>query len=191
MGDEEDRSAVSTEAFQDREQPVALLGGQNGRGLVEDEDAGLPVQCLEDLDPLQLTHRELLDRRSGMDRQTIGVGQLGDRLSGGGAIEETVPGRLGPEDDVLGHGQRGEKLERLVDHAETGMDGIEWGAESDLLAPDPDGPVIGSEEPVEDRHERALPGAVLADDGMDDARLDGQIDPVVGHHAGVALGDPA
>ena len=52
-------------------------------------------------------------------------------------------------------------------------------------------PLSGVAEPVEDVHERRLAGAVLAEQGVDLAGPDVEVDAVVGEHAGVALRDPA
>ena len=51
--------------------------------------------------------------------------------------------------------------------------------------------LVGLDEPVEDVHQRGLARAVLAEQGVDLARADGQIDVVVGHEAAEALRDAA
>ena len=51
--------------------------------------------------------------------------------------------------------------------------------------------LVGAVQPVEDVHERRLAGAVLAEEGVDLALLDGQVDVVVGDHAGEPLRDAA
>ena len=61
----------------------------------------------------------------------------------------------------------------------------------DGLAVEQDLALVRGEQPVQDVHERALAGAVLAEQGVDLARLDGQVDAVVGDDAGEALGDAA
>ena len=50
---------------------------------------------------------------------------------------------------------------------------------------------IGVDEPIEDVHERGLAGAVFANQGVDLARPDGQVDLVVCDDAGKGLGDIA
>ena len=52
-------------------------------------------------------------------------------------------------------------------------------------------PGVRPGQPVEDVHERRLAGAVLAQQGVDLAGLDVEVDAVVGDHARVALGDAA
>ena len=51
--------------------------------------------------------------------------------------------------------------------------------------------LVGLDQPVEDVHERALAGAVLAEEGMDLAGPDVEVDVVVGEDAGELLGDAA
>ncbi|WP_305807093.1 hypothetical protein, partial [Stenotrophomonas sp. YIM B06876] len=51
------------------------------------------------------------------------------------------------------------------------------------------GALVGLDGAVDDLHQRGLAGAVLAQHGVDLARLHGQRDAAVGHHGGVALGD--
>ena len=48
---------------------------------------------------------------------------------------------------------------------------------------------VGRVEAIGDAHGRRLPGAVLADDGVNGAGLDRDVDVVVGEHAAEALGD--
>ena len=59
------------------------------------------------------------------------------------------------------------------------------------LAVEQDLAVIGLGQPVEDVHERGLAGAVLAEQGVDLAGPDLEVDVVVGDDARIALGDAA
>ncbi len=52
VADEDDRVALVGQPTQDREDLLGLLGRQHGRRLVEDEDPGVAVERLQDLDPL-------------------------------------------------------------------------------------------------------------------------------------------
>ena len=52
VADEDDRVPVGRQTAQDREDLLGLLWGEDGGRLVEDEDARLAVERLEDLDPL-------------------------------------------------------------------------------------------------------------------------------------------
>nr|BFE67766.1 hypothetical protein GCM10020092_010670 [Actinoplanes digitatis] len=63
--------------------------------------------------------------------------------------------------------------------------------EGPRLAVDEDLALVGLEQPVELVHEGGLARAVLAEEGMHLAGLDGQVDVVVGHQVAEALGDAA
>src|SRR3712207_8305457 len=55
-------------AAEDGEELFDLLRGEDGRWLVEDEQARVPVERLEELDALLLPDREVLDER--VDRKS-------------------------------------------------------------------------------------------------------------------------
>ena len=59
------------------------------------------------------------------------------------------------------------------------------------LAVDEDLALVRLQQPVEDVHQGRLAGAVLAEQGVDLARLDGEVDVVVGDQVAEALGDAA
>ena len=79
---------------------------------------------------------------------------------------------FGAEDDVFEHGEILDQHEMLVDHADAERDGVVGRLDRDRLAADPDLAAVGLVEAVEDRHQRRLAGAVLADDAVDGAALD-------------------
>ncbi len=108
------------------------------------------------------------------------------------AIEEDRIGhRLGAEEDVLGHAQDGDQHEVLVDHADAPGDGIRRALDHDGRPVQEDLAAIGRRQPVEDVHEGRLARAVLAEERVDLARPDLQVDPVVRDDARVGLRDPA
>src|SRR5690606_15223113 len=189
VGDEEDRAPGVTQPPHHVEETISLLGGEDGGGLVEDEDGRVAVERLEDLYPLQDAHGQVFDHRGGADGQTEGVGQLLDPGYGPLGVYPSELGRLLPEDEVLGDGEAGEELERLVDHAQHAADGIERRVEPDGLAPDQDLAFVGWDEAVEDRHERRLAGPVLPDDAVDLAPSGREVDAVTGQDSGEPLGD--
>ena len=61
----------------------------------------------------------------------------------------------------------------------------------DLLAAHQDLARVGLVQPEHDVHQRALAGAVLAQQAVDLALVQRQVDVLVGDHAGERLGDPA
>ena len=72
-----------------------------------------------------------------------------------------------------------------------GRDRVARRAERDRPPVDPDLAGVGPVEPVEDVHERALAGAVLAEQGVDLADAQVEVDAVVGDDAREALDDAA
>ena len=79
--------------------------------------------------------------------------------------------------------------EMLMDHADAVAIASPRRADADRLAVDADLAGVGVVEAVEDRHQRRLAGAVLADDAVDDAALDDEIDVLVGVDRAEALVD--
>ena len=112
--------------------------------------------------------------------------QLG--ANGGGAAREQRPA-LGAEHDVLEHAQRRHEHEMLMHHADAVTDRLARGADAHRLAIDADFAGVGLVEAVEDRHQRRLAGAVLADDAVNDAAFDAEIDVLVGVNGAEALVD--
>jgi hypothetical protein len=77
----------------------------------------------------------------------------------------------------------------LVDHADARRHRIARAPEGGRLVVDQDLAVIGLVQPIEDVHQRALAGTVLAEQGVYLTGLDHQIDRIVGNEPAEALGD--
>jgi hypothetical protein len=75
--------------------------------------------------------------------------------------------RLGAENDVLGHGERGSELEVLMHHADSSGDRLPRPSKIDGFAAQADVAAVPRNKAVEDVHERRLAGAVFPDQGMD------------------------
>ena len=95
------------------------------------------------------------------------------------------------EDDVLGHGERRDEHEVLVHHTYAEPNGVGRARDLDRLAVEAHLARVGAGEPVDHVHQRRLAGAVLAQEGVNLAPADGQIDPVVGTQRAVGLDDAA
>ena len=192
VADEDDAVALGREAAQDLEDLLGLLGRQDRGRLVEDEDLGVAVERLEDLDALLPADRQGADLDVGVDLEAEPSSELHDPAIGLVPVEEDRVGhRLFAEDDVLGDGQDRDQHEVLVDHADPAGDGVRRAGQGDLFAVEQDRPLIGLGQPVEDVHERGLAGAVLAEQRVDLAGPDLEIDVVVGDDTRIALGDAA
>ncbi len=68
VGDEDDRLALVDQGAHDLEELVDLGRRQHRGGLVEDQDVGVAVQRLDQLDALLRADRQLADQRVGIDR---------------------------------------------------------------------------------------------------------------------------
>ena len=71
----------------------------------------------------------------------------------------------------------------LVDHADAPVDGVGRVADADRLAVDQDLARIRRGKPVQDVHQRGLAGAVLAEEGVNLAGPQIEVDAVVRHDA--------
>ena len=192
VADEDDRVALCLQLAQDAEDLLRLLRRQHRRWLVQHQHPRVAVQGLQDLDPLLPADRQGADRLVRVDLPAEPVAELPDAVLGCRAVQEYPPRhRLLAEQDVLGHRQHRHQHEVLVDHADAAPDGVVRAGDLDCLAVEQDLAGIGHGQAVEDVHEGALAGAVLAEQGVDLPLADLEVDAVVGHDPGVALGDAA
>ncbi len=193
VADEDDRFPLGRQAADDREQLAGLLGREDGGRLVEDEDVGVAVEGLEDLDPLLLPDRDVLDLGLRIHREPEPLGDLTHAVVGLAEVEQGAPGvrRLGGEHDVLGHRHHGDQHEVLMHHSHAGLDRGTRRAELHRLAGDDDLALVGVVQPVEDVHQRRLAGTVLAEQRVDLALPQVEVDVVVRDGAREALRDVA
>jgi len=159
--------------------------------LVEDEDVGAPVERLQDLDALFLADGDVADERIGIDRQREALRELAHALYGRALVEQQVAARLDAEHDVLRHRHHRDQHEVLVHHPDPGPDRVAGRRELDPLAVQEQLARIGPVEPVEDVHQRRLPGAVLTEQGVHFPAPHVQADVVVRDRARELLADPA
>ena len=110
------------------EQALGLLRRQHGRGLVQDQDAHVAIEGLEDLDPLPLADRQ--PAHHGIQRHVQpGVGDQALELAPGGTpVAPPAPQGLGAQHDVVEDREVGGQLEMLVHHADAGRQRRVWRA---------------------------------------------------------------
>src|SRR5437016_9079158 len=106
-------------------------------------------------------------------------------------IERQGRSRFRAEDDVLGHGQRPHQHEVLVHHADAEPNRVARRADLAHLPIDEDVAAVRCVEAIRDAHGRRLARAVLADDCVDGARGDGDVEMIIGQHGAEALRDAA
>ena len=189
VGDEDDGLVLALEHAQHLEQLVGLGRRQHRGRLVKHEDLGAAHQRLQDLDSLLQADRQFADDGVGIDHEAVFAPEfakpLADRAR---ALGEQRPA-LGAEHHVFEHGERRHQHEVLMHHADAVADRLARGADPDRLAVDADFASVGFIEAVQNRHQRRFAGPVLADDAVDDAALDDEIDVVVGVNRAEALID--
>ena len=93
------------------------------------------------------------------------------------------------ERDVLGNRQRRHQAQLLRDGHDAGGDRVVRAREMAGLAVDEDVAAVGTMDAAEDADQRRFAGAVLADDGVDLAEADVEIDAVERDRGAEMLGD--
>ena len=183
--------ALGREPAQDREDLLGLLGRQDGGRLVEDEDPGLAVERLEDLDPLLPADRQACRPwRRGRSRSRTARRARGSGGCASFAVEEDGLAIVSSPRTMFSATVRtGTSMKcwwtMLIPRAMASAGPVIV----DRLAVEQDLALVGHGQPVEDVHQGRLAGAVLAEQGVDLAGTQVEIDRVVGEHARIALGD--
>ncbi len=178
-------AALAREALQRLEQAAHRLGREHRCRLIHDEQFRLLQQTAHDLDTLALAHRHRVHQTPRIERQPValghGVDARGERLQ--------VEGSLDGERDVLRYRQGLEKGEVLKHHADAQAPRFGRVGDGNRPAVPEHLSGVGPHDTVNDLHQGALAGAVLAQHRMDLAGHDAKADAIVGHHGRVALGD--
>ena len=182
MGDIDDGGAPPLHAREHREQSLDLALFQRRRRLVQDEDAAFPAQRLGDRHELALREAE---RSDGPVRVGIEV-ELREHIMRLPAHLRAIdhgqraepPHRQVAERDVLGNRQRRHQPQLLRDGDDAGGDGVARAGEMPLLSVHANNAVVGTVHAAENADQRGLAGAVLADDGVDLAEADVEVDAV-------------
>ena len=189
VGDEQDGLALLGELLHGGHQLVDLLGGEDGGGLVEDEDFVVPVQHLEDLHPLLHPHGDVLHPGVQVHLQAVPLGQglhLGPGLL---LLEEARLCGLRAQNDVVQHGEHLNELEVLVDHADAQGRGVVGVVDPHRLAVLPDFALLRLVQAEQHAHQRGLARAVFPQQGVDLPPPQLERDVVVGDDTGELLGD--
>ena len=190
--DEDDRAPVAGHRANRLEERLGLLRGEHGSRLVEDEDARLLVERLQDLDTLLLTEGELPDPCARIDCESVPQRQLRDSpLDHPRAKQESPTDRaVIAEHDVLRNGERRHEPEVLMHHRDPRVERIARRAELHSAAEEVDLSVVRPVETREDVGERRLPGTVLPQQGVHLALRRFEVDLVVRDDSGKPLRDP-
>ncbi len=190
MADEDDGFALGRHRSERGEKHADFLGGEDGGGLVHDQDLRAAVEHFQNLNPLLFTDTELPDLGAGVHLHSKALPQVGDFPVVLGEIENKAR-RIQPEEDIFGHALRWHQHKMLVDHADAGFNGVARGVELHLNAVDKHTAGILTIEAGEDIHQRAFTGAIFSQQGVDFTPIQDKIDVIIGEHAGKALHNPA
>ena len=135
---------------------------------------------------------QILDEGVGVDVEPEPRGDLADLLARTGKVETATELRLlVAEHDVLGDGEHGDQHEVLVHHSDARVHRVAGAGEVLNLVVQQDLALVGLVQPVEHIHQCGLAGAVLAQQCVDLARFDREVNVVVCDQGTEPLGDPA
>ena len=186
VGDDDNGLAVGLHVAQDGKELFGLLGSEDGGGLVQNEDIRSPVEDFQDLHPLLLGDRHLVDLLVGVNVKAVffadGPDVLGQRLP----VQPSLA--LEAQDDILRRGQHIHQLEMLVDHADAQIMGVLGGPDGHRPAVRQDLSAVGEIDAGEHIHQGGLAAAVFAQQGEDLSLVQGEGNLVVCHHVAEGLG---
>ena len=133
VADEDDGLVLAFELVDDGEEALHLQVRQGGGGLVQHQQLRAPVQGLEDLHPLLLTHGDVGDHLVQVHVQAVALRQGLDLPAHLVLLDEYAPGVLVSQDDILKHRHGLHQHEVLVDHADAQLHRLGGGVDAYLL----------------------------------------------------------
>ncbi len=165
------------------------LWRQHRRRLVEDQHARAAPERLDDLDLLLVPEGEVDRPRVGVDVDAEQLGELGQALPRTRLVEPQ-PARLSPSIRFSSTVSAGISAECWWTVPIPRSSAVARGRDRRLDALDEDRAGVGAVQAGEDPDQRRLAGAVLAEQAVNLAPPERQVDPVVGEHSGEGLRDP-
>ena len=193
MGDDNDRHAqLLHHPADDGKELVGLLGGEDGGGLVQNEDVRSPVEGFEDLHSLLQAHADLLNDGFGIHHQAIFVHQLLGLFFGSLVIEEDLRlSGLPAHDNILCHSKRRDQHEMLMHHADALGNGIFRIKFVHLFSPDQDLTIGRFVDAVENIHQCGFSRSVFSYQSKNLSLPDLEGNVIVGKDAGELHADMA
>ena len=186
-----DRGGAASREFAHLAQQRPRLPRRQRRGrLVQDQQPGLERQRLRDLDGLARAERQIratgvrIDVDLQQAKQTPGLPLFP------APADDAPPGPAGAEEEVLAHAELRHQAEFLVDDRDSSLAGIRRRRVLGGLASELDPAAVRPLRARDDPDQRALAGAVLADQAQHLAGAHRQADGAKRLHARVALADP-
>ena len=192
MGDVDDADARLLQVGDDFEERLGLGHGECGGWLIEYENTRAVRQCARQLNNLPSAKRELRSR-SGDRNASM---QLRQRRSGStiftGAIDYGDDLYYLPAGkDVFGDVEVGHYRKFLMNDADAMSGGIARGIEVNHVAIQCDGSFVGALDSGQYSHQRRLAGTVFADQNVDRAAMQFEVDVVESDIAGITFKNAA
>ncbi len=189
MRDEDDAAAAGAHPAQHLEQAPHFRGRERRGRLVQDDDAGAGIEHAGELDQLLQPDRQRAHGGSRIDVEAQHLELAPGARAHGLPVDHAVSGQLLAEIDILRDREVGDDGELLVHHADPGIERIAGRMELHVLAVDQHPPSIGRVHAGDDLHHGGLAGAVLADQAVDLAFAQLEIDVAQGRDAAEGLRD--
>ena len=178
MRDVENGDAAGLQPPHDLEQAIDVLEIEGRGGLVHDQHAELADDRLRDLDQLLVRHADRADHAIGIGVDPELAQDAPDLATRLAPAHDPVSGGLGAQEDVLDDGERRNDLELLRDHRDAGLPRGQRVAERHGRAVELDPALVGAQAAAQHVDDGALAGTILADQGMDLAGTQVEVDAV-------------
>jgi len=189
MGDHHDAQLPGIHhPTEDTQDFVGFGGREHGCWFIQDEDAGLEIELLEDLDLLLFTSRKV--RYAAIEIHFEGSVSQEFRYTRAMLVPMNDCGEIGAgQRKVFGHCQRRNQREMLEHHSHAEAPCVPRRRHRKWLAADPNLTRVGTLESQQALHQGALAGPVFAHNGVECAGADRQRDIVHRPHRAENLGD--
>ena len=166
---------------------VGFLGGEDGGGLVQNQNVRTAVEDLDDLYSLLFGDGHIVDFFVGVNHKAIFLADLGNPGSCG--FEVQLAGLFQSQYDIFCGGKDVHQFEVLMDHADAALEGILGGGDGDRISADQNLALIGKINSGQHVHQGGFAAAVFTQQGQNLTAFDVQRDIVVGNDFAEALGD--
>jgi len=167
MGDDNHRHPFVPERAKDSEELIGLLRCQDTCRLIQYQYLGSPIECLDGLYPLLLTHRYLINARFEVYMQSE---LLLEPLYLSRSISDTSRehhAALRPENNILKHGEVLYKHKMLMHHPYSGSYSIGRISNPRRYVIDINLTAVCFVKAIENAHECGFAGTILADNSVD------------------------
>ncbi len=187
VGDDDDGLAAIPHVPQDGKKLFRLLRGENGGGLVQDQNVRAPVEYLYDLHGLLLGDGHIIDFLVGVHVKAVGIANLPHLF--GDLFHIQPPRLLQAQHNVFRRSEHVHQLEVLMDHTNAMVESILGGGNYHGLAVNADFSLVRVVDAGEHIHEGGFAAAVFAQQGQNLSPVDVQPDLVIGQHRTEGLGN--